>query len=479
MVKINSIDKFKTIQPYLENNVTLTFISKNSGIAIRTLHRWVQQYKENGLDGLVFKGRNDKGCYRTLSENLIHMVEGLALQKPKRSIAAIHRQLVVYSKDNNQPPPSYSIISKIINNMSPALMTLAHEGVKQYQQKYDLLYIREADRPNQIWQADHTLLDIYVKNTRGELKRPWLTIIMDDYSRAIAGYYLSFDAPSAQQTGLTLRQAIWKKSESSWLICGIPEILYTDHGSDFTSKHIEEVCASLKIQLIFSTVGKPRGRGKIERFFSTVNQCFLQDLPGYIKEGIIFHENKCLFFEELDSKLKLFILGSYNHSSHSTTNIPPAVLWQANQFLPHMPKNQETLDLLLLTLSKSRQVHRDGIKFQGLRYFSTILADFVGQKVVIRYDPRDMAEIHIFYQDKFLCRAISQDLESCTVSLKEIIAARNKRKKELRDNIKNRRSLVDSILQVPEKIPKVSLLDGANNIKEAKNSNSIKRYQYE
>ena len=78
-----------------------------------------------------------------------------------------------------------------------------------------------------------------------------------------------------------------------------------------------------------------------------------------------------------------------------------------------------------------------------------------------------------------MCRAISQDLESCTVSLKEIIAARNKRKKELRDNIKNRRSLVDSILQVPEKIPKIALLDETNNIKEAKSSNSIKRYQYE
>ncbi|GAB5771777.1 hypothetical protein JMUB7517_27740 [Staphylococcus aureus] len=28
-------------------------------------------------------------------------------------------------------------------------------------------------------------------------KRPWLTIIMDDYSRAIAGYFLRFDAPQS------------------------------------------------------------------------------------------------------------------------------------------------------------------------------------------------------------------------------------------------------------------------------------------
>nr|WP_245785501.1 hypothetical protein [Enterococcus ratti] len=32
---------------------------------------------------------------------------------------------------------------------------------------------------------------------KGNINRPWLTIILDDYSRAVAGYYLSFSAPSA------------------------------------------------------------------------------------------------------------------------------------------------------------------------------------------------------------------------------------------------------------------------------------------
>src|SRR5512135_1367599 len=57
-------------------------------------------------------------------------------------------------------------------------------------------------------------------------------------------------------------QAIWRKSQPGWYICGIPQVLYTDHGSDFTSRHIEQVAADLKIRLIFSTGGKPRGRGK-------------------------------------------------------------------------------------------------------------------------------------------------------------------------------------------------------------------------
>ena len=52
---------------------------------------------------------------------------------------------------------------------------------------------------------------------------------MDDYSRAIAGYYLTFSAPSAIQTALALRQAIWRKSDPAWHVCGIPDVLYTEY----------------------------------------------------------------------------------------------------------------------------------------------------------------------------------------------------------------------------------------------------------
>jgi hypothetical protein len=52
--------------------------------------------------------------------------------------------------------------------------------------------------PNEIWQADHSQLDLWV-------------------------------------------------SEPGWHVCGIPDTFYTDHGSDFTSQHLEQVAADLKI----------------------------------------------------------------------------------------------------------------------------------------------------------------------------------------------------------------------------------------
>jgi transposase InsO family protein len=109
-----------------------------------------------------------------------------------------------------------------------------------------LVHRREATGPNAIWQADHTPLDILLICPDGKTANPWLTVVIDDYSRAVAGYFLSYEAPSALHTSLALRQAIWRKEDSRWTVCGIPDVLYTDNGSDFTSRHLEQVSADLK-----------------------------------------------------------------------------------------------------------------------------------------------------------------------------------------------------------------------------------------
>ena len=74
-----------------------------------------------------------------------------------------------------------------------------------------------------IWQADHTPLDIELVQYDLDPTRtakPWLTVILDDYSRALVGYFLSLESPSSLNT-LALRQAIWGKEDARWKVCGI------------------------------------------------------------------------------------------------------------------------------------------------------------------------------------------------------------------------------------------------------------------
>jgi putative transposase len=261
----------------------------------------------------------------------------------------------------------------------------------------------------------------------------------------VAGYFLSLSAPSAIQTALALRQAIWRKSQAGWNVCGIPLVLYTDHGSDFTSQHIEQVAVDMKIQLIFSTVGRPRGRGKIERFFETISQMLLSRLPGYARSQA--GRSAVLTLSDLAGEIETYLIREYLVTPHSATGQAPQVRWEAGGFLPNMPDSLERLDLLLLTVARTRRVQQDGIRFMGMRYIDPTLAAYVGEEVVLRYDPRDVAEVRVFHKDRFLCRAVCQELAGATVPLRDIVSARNRRRRELRETLVDRQRVVDSLIE--------------------------------
>ncbi len=444
----HAMERFRIIQPFIEGKGFLNQIASDTGIPLPTLNRWVKIYRKNGLAGLIRKRRSDRGKHRIVPDELKLLIEGLALQSPPRSITSIHRQIITIAKEKSWLIPSYKTVANIINRIDPGLRTLALKGEKVYKNQYDLIYRRESSRPNEIWQADHSLLDIWIFDEQGNPARPWLTIIMDDYSRAVAGYYLSCESPSILRTALTLRQAISRKANPHWQIQGIPDKFYTDNGSDFTSKHLEQVSADIKMQLVFSIPGQPRGRGKIERFFETVNQLLLSNLSGYNPNGQFPEGGPVLTLKQLETLFMNWLILEYNSRKHGETGMPPMVRWKNNAFLPRLPESTEQLDLLLLTVSKSRRVRTDGIHFQNYRYMSHLLSAYVGEDVMIRYDPRDMAEIRVFYDNKFLCIANCQELSEETVSLKEVISARNKRRRELKKILSNRKQIIEKYIEV-------------------------------
>ena len=108
------------------------------------------------------------------------------------------------------------------------------------------------------------------------------------------------------------------KTDPAWPVCGVPSVLYSDHGADFTSTHLTRVCADLKVQLIHSAPGRPRGRGKVERLFGTITTELLPTLPGHIPPG---NHGKpvtppALSLSQLDAEIGRFIVGEYHHRVH-------------------------------------------------------------------------------------------------------------------------------------------------------------------
>ena len=349
-------DRLAMVRRHVQDGVPLSDAATAAGVSIRTAGRWVAAYRAGGPARLARAGRSDRGRRRFPAE-LVAAVEGLVLRKPPPSVATVYRQAVAVATRKGWPVPSYSTVYSIIAGLGADLTTLAQQGGAAYRDRFELVYRRESAHSNDVWQADHTELDVMVLDGAGRPARPWLTVVLDDHSRVVAGYTVFLGDPTAIGTALALRQAIWRKTDPRWPVCGLPSVLYCDHGTDFVSEHIVQVCVENGIDLVHSTVGVPRGRGKGERIFGTITTELLPTLPGYIPHGThgVPVTPPGLSLSELDAAVGEFIVGDYHLRPHSETGQSPVTRWTAGGWLPRMPESLEALDLLLLTVATPRK----------------------------------------------------------------------------------------------------------------------------
>lgn len=63
--------------------------------------------------------------------------------------------------------PSYRTVCRIIDNIPDDIILLSTKGSKTYKQSYDLLHRWSASSANEIWQADHVLIDIKIETDTG------------------------------------------------------------------------------------------------------------------------------------------------------------------------------------------------------------------------------------------------------------------------------------------------------------------------
>lgn len=62
-----ALDRFRLLQPHLEQGTSLAAVASEAGLAYRTAVRWVSLYRRFGLAALARKGRADRGRRRALS----------------------------------------------------------------------------------------------------------------------------------------------------------------------------------------------------------------------------------------------------------------------------------------------------------------------------------------------------------------------------------------------------------------------------
>jgi len=105
----------------------------------------------------------------------------------------------------------------------------------------------------------------YVKSPNGHVQARLIAFI-DDASRVYChGEF--FLAENTDTLIKSLRSALYKR--------GLPQSLYVDNGSIYTSKEISQICTRIGCLLCHAPVRDGAAKGKVERFFRTVRESFL------------------------------------------------------------------------------------------------------------------------------------------------------------------------------------------------------------
>jgi putative transposase len=259
------------------------------------------------------------------------------------------------------------------------------------------------------------------------LGRPWLTTVIDSYSRCIMGINLGFDAPSSIVVALALRHAILPKKYGAeyklhceWGTFGKPEYLYTDGGKDFRSNHLAEI--GTQLGFICKLRDRPSEGGIVERPFRTFNEALFRNLPGYTGSNVQerpedAEKDARLTLRDLEELLVRFIVDKYNQSLDARMGDQTRYQrWEAGLNKEPELISERDLDICLMKLVR-RTVQRGGhLQFENILYRGEYLAGYAGEIVNLRYDPRDITTVWVYRQEKdqevFLTRAHAQGLET-------------------------------------------------------------------
>src|ERR1017187_2740833 len=74
-----ALERFRKIQPHIEDSQPLRSVARAAGIPYRTAQRWGAVYRRSGLTALARNKRGDRGERCAVSKEAEKAIEGLAL----------------------------------------------------------------------------------------------------------------------------------------------------------------------------------------------------------------------------------------------------------------------------------------------------------------------------------------------------------------------------------------------------------------
>ncbi len=220
-----------------------------------TFKHWLKVYRKSGIEGLTPRGRNDRGESRRIDPDLEKQIISVQQENSFLSCSNLYRLLI---ERNHLPYPH--ICEATLRTFLKTKDLYTREKAPSPRKKYEVPFV------NDLWVSDFMHGP---RNLFGKKNKTYLCAIIDDHSRMIVGAQFFI-----QENSITLEE-VFKKAI---LVYGLPNKFYADNGAPFSSNHLLLACARLVIALIHSKPYDSPSRGKIERFFRSVREMFLNPL---------------------------------------------------------------------------------------------------------------------------------------------------------------------------------------------------------
>ena len=429
--------RYDIIRPLLEKKQgseknTAEEIAKKHNLAARTIYGWLAKFRQTGTIGGLADTRTTKKSRRSkLSRRQLILIDKIAReyyetpQKPRMERAVERVRMIC--RDTKVTAPGKSAIRRHIAMRNPLKAAELREGRKTAHDRYGAIYGKfpGAEYPLAVVQMDHTRLNIELVDDEERLPigRPNITLAIDVFSRAILGFFVSFENSSLLTTGLCLEHVMFPKDEwldsigvkHSWPVWGKPACLHVDNALEFRSNGLKDFCDEYDVRLEYRPVKTPHYGGHVERVFRTIAEQ-IHTLPGTTfsnikQKGEYDSEKKAVVTLSAFQKwLGEYITGVYLKKIHSGIAMTPLDKWtqgirgtkeQPGVGVPPIIAEREDACTLLLP-TYERSIQRGGIRLDHIQYFSPALhvlfleaASNKRNKVKIKRDPRDISSIKV------------------------------------------------------------------------------------
>src|SRR5205085_692125 len=208
--------------------------------------------------------------------------------RPAAGPRAIWKQVVAYCKEHGVGAPRYDVVKKYFASL-PEVYKLFRQGkigIKEWERNFrPVVRYNLTTYSNQRWQFDNSRLDFWVRVREGDHWVPVpakISASLCAHSHAVPGFILSAKEPDAWTTALLIRAAAAEKENPDWKNKGLPGVLQPDRGMTFLAHAVVSSLAYLGVALDPDPPYYPNRKGKIERWFLTLERGCLRILPGHM-----------------------------------------------------------------------------------------------------------------------------------------------------------------------------------------------------